>query len=140
MERYKGIYVFYLYIICVYMKVKVKLLSCVWLSNRMDCSPPGSSIHGIFQARVLEWIAIYDWSDLAAAAYSLYITKIYKDCLIDKWTKYMNGRIYSQKSILKWPSMLDIINHQGNANETPNKILLFASEHTNVKHTCDNSK
>ena len=24
----------------------------------MDCSPPGSSIHGIFQARVLEWIAI----------------------------------------------------------------------------------
>ena len=52
----------------------------------------------------------------------------------------MNGRIYSQKSILKWPSMLDIINHQGNANETPNKILLFAPEHTNVKHTCDNSK
>ena len=28
------------------------------LSNTMDCSPPGSSIHGIFQARVLEWGAI----------------------------------------------------------------------------------
>ena len=28
------------------------------LSNPMDCSPPGSSIHGIFQARVLEWGAI----------------------------------------------------------------------------------
>ena len=28
------------------------------LSNRMDCSLPGSSIHGIFQARVLEWGAI----------------------------------------------------------------------------------
>ena len=26
----------------------------------MDCSPPGSSIHGIFQARVLEWGAIAD--------------------------------------------------------------------------------
>ena len=24
----------------------------------MDCSPPGSSIHGIFQAKVLEWVAI----------------------------------------------------------------------------------
>ena len=24
----------------------------------MDCSPPGSSIHGIFQARILEWVAI----------------------------------------------------------------------------------
>ena len=28
------------------------------LCNPMDCSPPGSSIHGIFQARVLEWGAI----------------------------------------------------------------------------------
>ena len=39
-------------------KVKVKSLSCVrTLCNPMDCSPPGSSIHGIFQARVLEWVA-----------------------------------------------------------------------------------
>ena len=29
--------------------------SCLTLSNPMDCSPPGSSVHGIFQARVLEW-------------------------------------------------------------------------------------
>ena len=28
---------------------------CLTLSDPMDCSPPGSSIHGIFQARVLEW-------------------------------------------------------------------------------------
>ena len=34
------------------------LQSCPTLSNPMDCSPPGSSIHGIFQARVLEWGAI----------------------------------------------------------------------------------
>ena len=32
--------------------------SCPTLSNPMDCSLPGSSIHGIFQARVLEWFAI----------------------------------------------------------------------------------
>ena len=32
--------------------------SCPTLSNPMDCSPPGSSAHGIFQARVLEWVAI----------------------------------------------------------------------------------
>ena len=30
-----------------------QLLSC----NLMDCSPPGSSVHGIFQARILEWAA-----------------------------------------------------------------------------------
>ena len=32
--------------------------SCSTLSNPMDCSLPGSSVHGIFQARVLEWGAI----------------------------------------------------------------------------------
>ena len=32
--------------------------SCPTLSDPIDCSPPGSSIHGIFQARVLEWGAI----------------------------------------------------------------------------------
>ena len=32
--------------------------SCLTLSNPMDYSLPGSSIHGIFQARVLEWGAI----------------------------------------------------------------------------------
>jgi len=32
--------------------------SCLTLSDPMDCSPPGSSIHGIFQARVLEWSAV----------------------------------------------------------------------------------
>ena len=32
--------------------------SCPTLSDPMDCSPPGSSVHGIFQAKVLEWVAI----------------------------------------------------------------------------------
>ena len=32
--------------------------SCPTLSDPMDCSPPGSSILGILQARVLEWVAI----------------------------------------------------------------------------------
>ena len=41
------------------MKVKSEVAqSCPTLSDPMDCSPPGSSIHGIFQARVLEWGAI----------------------------------------------------------------------------------
>ena len=43
------------------MKVKSEsevVKSCLTLSDPMDCSLPGSSIHGIFQARVLEWGAI----------------------------------------------------------------------------------
>ena len=34
------------------------LQSCPTLCDPMDCSLPGSSVHGIFQARVLEWVAI----------------------------------------------------------------------------------
>ena len=42
-------------------KVKVKVSvtqSCPTLCNPMDCSPSGSSVHGILQARILEWLAI----------------------------------------------------------------------------------
>ena len=35
-----------------------KLLSCFWLWDPMDCSPPDSSVCGILQARTLEWVAI----------------------------------------------------------------------------------
>ena len=38
---------------------RVLALSHVWLfCNPMDCSPPGTSVHGILQARILEWVAI----------------------------------------------------------------------------------
>ena len=44
----------------IYMKVKVKLLSSVLtLCDPMDCSLPGFSVHGIFQARVLEWVGCH---------------------------------------------------------------------------------
>ena len=32
--------------------------SCLTLCDHMDCRLPGSSVHGIFQARILEWVAI----------------------------------------------------------------------------------
>ena len=32
--------------------------SCPTLCNTLDCSPPGSSVHGILQARILEWVSI----------------------------------------------------------------------------------
>ena len=38
--------------------VCVCVLSRVWLCDSMDYSPPGSSVRGIFQARILEWVAI----------------------------------------------------------------------------------
>ena len=38
----------------VFMRSHFSLISC----NPMDHSPPGSSVHGILQARILEWVAI----------------------------------------------------------------------------------
>jgi len=44
--------------------------SCPTLCNPVDCSPPCSSVHGILQARILEWIAIsfsnpvHNWGDI----------------------------------------------------------------------------
>ena len=45
-------------VICVCTCARVWAQLCPTLCNPMDCSPPGSSVHGIFQARVLEWVAI----------------------------------------------------------------------------------
>ena len=53
----------------------------------MDCSPPGSSVHGIFQARVLEWGAI---------AFS----EFKKSCkLINKFNKVAGYKNNIQKSV-----------------------------------------
>ena len=51
----------YFHILHIIHKWKVKVLvteSCPTLYNSMDYSPPGSSVHGSLQARILEWVAI----------------------------------------------------------------------------------
>ena len=51
-----------------------------WLCNPMDCSLPGSSVHGILQARILEWIAIH-----FSRAYDFYTRYLFKAC--ESWIK-----------------------------------------------------
>ena len=51
--------------------------SYLTLSDPMDCSLPGSSIHGIFQARVLEWGAIAFSQLIPREAQSVYFVKVY---------------------------------------------------------------
>ena len=51
---------------CIKVKSKSEVAQlCPTLSDPMDCSLPGSSVHGIFQARVLEWVAIAFSNSLA---------------------------------------------------------------------------
>ena len=58
--------------------------SCPTLCDPMDCGPPGSSVHGIFQARVLEWAAI--------AFSTIPMKKVYSDTgfLLFRWTLQFN--------------------------------------------------
>ena len=60
-------------------RVKAKVLvtqSCLTLCDAMDCSLLGSSIHGIFQARIMEWIAISFFRSP-----SLHRDRIYVSCV-----------------------------------------------------------
>ena len=45
-------------LLCPYRVCMLSLQSCPTLCDPMDCSPPGSSVHEIFQARILEWVAM----------------------------------------------------------------------------------
>ena len=54
---------------CMKLKSESKVAqSCPTLRDPMDCSPPGSSVHGIFQARVLEWVPLPSPDQSAKAA------------------------------------------------------------------------
>ena len=53
-EVEKNVYV----CVCVCVCVRACAQSCLNLCYLMDYSPPGSSIHGILQVRILEWVAI----------------------------------------------------------------------------------
>ena len=44
--------------VCVCVCVCVCMLSCVWLLDPINCSPPGSFVHVISQPRILEWVSI----------------------------------------------------------------------------------
>ena len=63
--------------------------SCPTLSDPMDCSLPGSSVHGICQARVLEWGAI---------AFS-----------IDKILDQVKGKLMKSKQILEFSNTVSIL-------------------------------
>ena len=63
-------------------KSKCYLLSHVWLCVLIDCSPPGSSVHGILQARILEWVAFTFSRGSSWPRDQTYV------CCIERWVLY----------------------------------------------------
>ena len=65
--------------------------SCPTLCNPMDFSPPGSSVPGIFQARVLEWVAI-------AFSYITLSTEFKLSCLLSSVPGLKKKKVYVTKT------------------------------------------
>ena len=89
---------------------------CLTLHDPMDCSLPGSSAHGIFQARVLEWVAV-------EGTYLNIIKAIY-----DKRTANI---ILNSENL-----MLNITHYQRNTNQNHNEVSFHASQNGCYPKVC----
>ena len=63
-HRLHFVFLSFSFAMCACMHAK-SLQSCLILSDPMDCSLPGSSVHGILQARILEWVAMWEWNPVS---------------------------------------------------------------------------
>ena len=77
------------------MKVKVKAQSCPTLCDPMDCNLPGSSIHGIFQARILELVAISFSRRSSSPRDQTWVSRIVDRCFIVWATREVKHRYTS---------------------------------------------
>ena len=58
---------------------------CLTLCDPMDCSPPGSSVHGILQSRILEWVAI----SFSGGSFQ------YRDQTVSLWSSALAARFFT---------------------------------------------
>ena len=74
--------------------------SCLTLWGPMDCSPPGSSVHGILQARMLEWVATSFSSGSSWPKYWTWISYIASRFFMVWATREAHGSFYLQYNIV----------------------------------------
>ena len=101
-----------LYTLCVHTLCVTQ--SCLTLWNPMNCSPPGSSVYWIFQARMLEWVAISysmrsfrprDWTPISCIDRWLFTTELPGKSLLHYNCNYLSGKqtaIYVHTLISQW--------------------------------------
>ena len=82
---------------------------CPALCDAMDCNPPGSSVHGIFQARILEYVAFPSPADLPDPGIKLGSPALQADSLpSESWEKPLND----VTSSLLWNLLSWTVAHQ----------------------------
>ena len=82
---------------CIHAK---SLQLCSTLSDPMDNSPPGSSVHGILQARVLEWVAI------VFSIFTIYLLIITSLRCLPRWPSLPRQLFGSTSSCTRYPTTL----------------------------------
>ena len=80
---------------CVHAK---SLQSCPTLCHPMDCNPPGSSVHGILQARILEWVAIFFSRGFSQP-------RVFEPW-VRTWVSYIAGRFFTIWATRKAPGKM----------------------------------
>ena len=87
MSMYMCVYVYMSMCVCISVCVRACLIcfNCVLLCNVMACSPPGSSVHGILQARILEWVAMPSSRESSRSSDQTHVS--YVSC-IGRWVLY----------------------------------------------------
>ena len=85
--------------------------SCLTLCNPMDCSLPGFSVHGIFQARILEWVAIIfprgssrlrDWTHVSCIGRLIHYHWATKKVAVIKGMMRVCGRGVTEDGVHDW--------------------------------------
>ena len=126
--------------VCVYMYISLLLLvarSCPTLLQPVDCIPPGSSVHGISQARILEWVAFPSPGDLPDPGTEPESSSLQADSLpLSHWGCPMYTCIYIHTCIFtyryvykyicmnKWVTLL----YTWNYHNTKSTVLQFFSK------------
>ena len=69
--------------------------SCPALCGPMDCSPPGSSVHGILQPRILEWVAVSSSRGSSGTMDRTHVSCIGRQILFHRATLEEPNQVYS---------------------------------------------
>ena len=113
---------------------------CPTLCNPMDWSPPGSSVHGILQAGILEWVAMpssrgsfgpRDWTQVSCIAGRFFTTQPPEKMRRGVQSQLKDSGFKSQcelHSFIKWP--------MGFPSQLWCLILLFSSDETTLTSSC----
>ena len=103
--------------------------SCPTLCDPMDCSPSGSSVHGIFQARILEWVAI-SFSNYRTIALISHASKVMLKILQVRLQQYVTFLMFklvlekAEEPEIKFPTSAGSWKNQESSRKTSIAALL----------------